>query len=262
MAEQGAQVIMACRDHVRGYAARAEVAKYAAGPDPVLFFADLSSQAQIHELSEEIHRQFRSVDVVLNNAGAIFAHRELTCDQFEKTFATNHLAPFLLTHLLFDLVSSAPAGRIVNVTSESHSGVLDFNNLQGEWSYDLFDAYSRSKLCNILFTYELARRLAGSTITANCVSPGPTVTRFGDNLSGLQGLYPLVMRRIPFLLRYPEQGAKTLDYAASSPSLERVSGRFFMRRGERRTKPITYDENVARRLWSKREELCSTTLKC
>ena len=261
MAEQGARVAMVCRDHMRGSTARAEVAKYAAGPDPLLFFADLSSQAEIHELSQEIHGQFESIDVVLNNAGAIFAHRELTCDHIERTFATNHLAPFLLTHLLFDLVLSAPAGRIVNVASEFHGSLLDFNNLQGERSYNFFSAYNRSKLCNILFTYELARRVAGSTVTVNCVSPGPTVTRFGDNMSGLPALIPFVMKRIPFLLgdpRYPEQGAKTLDYAASSPSLEGVSGRFFLRRGERPTKPITYDENVARRLWSVSEELCAT----
>lgn len=259
MAESGARVIMVCRDHIRGSAARAGVAKYAAGPDPLLFFADLSSQAQIHELSEDLHQQLRTIDVLLNNAGAIFAHRELTCDQIERTFATNHLAPFLLTHLLFDLVSRAPAGRIVNVTSESHSNVLDFDNLQSERKFDSFDAYNRSKLCNILFTYELARRLRGSAITANCVSPGPTVTRFGENLSGLQARLPFVMKRILFLPRYPEQGAKTLDYAASSPSLDGVSGRFFARRGKRHTKPITYDENLARRLWSVSEELCNST---
>src|SRR5579859_1049749 len=195
LAELGAVVIMVCRDPGRGSAARNAVAQVATGPEPTLLLADLSSQAAVYALSDEVHARFARIDVLLNNAGAIFARRELTADGIEKTFAVNHLAPFLLTNLLLDLVRASPAGRIVTVASESHSGRLDFDNLQGERRYSFLAAYNRSKLGNILFTYELARRLAGTGVTANCLSPGPTMTRFGDEMRGLPALFPLLMKR-------------------------------------------------------------------
>jgi NAD(P)-dependent dehydrogenase (short-subunit alcohol dehydrogenase family) len=221
--------------------------------------ADLSSQAAIHALANEVRARFRRIDVLINNAGAMFARRELTADGIERTFAVNHLAPFLLTTLVLDLVHAAPAGRIVTVASESHSGTLDFANLQGERQYNFFEAYNRSKLANILFTYELARRLDGTGVTANCLSPGPTMTRFGDNMSGLPGLFPRLMKRIPFLFVSPEQGARTSIYVASAPDLAGISGHFFLRCRARRTKPITYNAAVAARLWSVSEQLCGLT---
>ena len=168
----------------------------------------------------------------------------------EKTFAINHLAPFILTHLVLDLIRAAPAGRILTASSEFHSGTLDFSNLQGERRYNWLGAYKRSKLCNILFTHELARRLAGTTITANCFSPGPTLTRLGDNLRGLHAVLPWIVKRIPSLLAFPERAAITPVYVASSPDLDGVSGRFFLRCRTTRTKDITYDIDVARRLWT------------
>lgn len=259
LAERGAAVVMVCRDRGRGRAARDDVARVATGPPPTLLLADLSSQAAIHILADEVHARFTRIDVLLNNAGAIFARRELTADGIEKTFAVNHLAPFLLTNLLLDLVRAAPAGRIITVASESHSGRLDFDNLQGERQYNFFGAYNRSKLGNILFTYELARRLEGTGITANCLSPGPTVTRFGDEMRGLPGLFPRLMKRIPFLLVRPEKGARTSIYVASAPELANISGRFFLRGRARRTRPITYNADMAARLWSVSERLCGLT---
>jgi retinol dehydrogenase-14 len=193
--------------------------------------------------------------VLINNAGAMFSSRELTVDGLEKTFAINHLAPFLLTNLLLDLVHASPAGRIITVAS-SHSSALDFDNLQGERSYNFFAAYLRSKLCNILFTYELARRLQHTRITANCMHPGPTKTDFGSNMTGLPSLFPKLMKNIPFLLGTPEKGSETLVHLASSVAVEGITGRFFTRGGERQTRKITYNLAVAARLWTVSEELC------
>jgi NAD(P)-dependent dehydrogenase (short-subunit alcohol dehydrogenase family) len=158
------------------------------------------------------------------------------------------------------VVEAAPAGRIINIASEFHSGSLDFLNLQGESNFNFLATYSRSKLLNILFTYELARRLTGSTITVNCVSPGLTATRFGSTLTGLPALLPFFMRRIPFLLAYPEQGACGPVYLASSPDLTGVSGRFFLQCRKTRTKPITYDPEVAARAWQISEALCAQSV--
>jgi retinol dehydrogenase-14 len=253
LAERGAEVLMVGRERTRSNFMRAEVAKCAAGNAPILFLADLSSQAEIHRLADRLHGCFSRIDVLINNAAAVFAQREVTPDGLEKTFAVNHLAPFTLTLLLLDLLRAAPAGRILTASSELHSGRLDFSNLQGEWRYNWLGAYARSKLCNILFTYELSRRLAGSTITANCFSPGPALTRLGDNMRGLPAAVPWLLKRIPSLLALPEGAARTPVYLASSPDLDGVSGRFFLGCRETRTKQITYDNSVAVRLWNMSE---------
>src|SRR5258708_10060939 len=173
LAEQGGEGVMVGRDWNRGNFMRAEIAKCAIGSEPILFLADLSSQAEIHRLAEKLHGSFSRIDVLINNAAGMLADREVTPEGLEKTFAINHLAPFILTHLALDLIRSAPAWRILTASSEFHSGTLDFSNLQVERRYNWFSAYKRSKLCNILFTYELARRLAGTTVTPNSFSPGP-----------------------------------------------------------------------------------------
>ena len=168
--------------------------------------------------------------------------------------ALNHIAPFLLTNLLLDLIKASPAGRIVTVSSEFHSGELDFKNLQGQRHYSPLRAHNRSKLCNILFTYELARHLSGTRVTANCASPGRTITRLGNNVRGLSGGVVRLMKYVRF--SYPERGAQTPVYVASSPEVELISGRFFLNCRETRTKEITYDLRVAERLWRVTEALC------
>lgn len=255
LATMGAEVLLVCRNAQRGSIARDAIAKVASGPAPTLLLADLSSQASIRKLASEVRAKWNRLDVLLNNAGAMFACRELTVDGIEKTFASNHLSAFLLTNLLLDLVLNAPEGRIVTVASEDHWAALDFNNLQGERRYGFFNAYRRSKLANIMFTYELARRLKDSNATANCVSPGPTRTGFGDEMRGLPGLFPRLIKRIPFLLASPEKGAQTLIYATSALELAGISGRFYLRGGEHRTRKITYDTELAARLWAASEEL-------
>jgi len=261
LATLGAHIVMVCRDPERGSAARAKIAEAAAGSPPDLIYADLLSQASIRAAADQIRAQYSRIDVLINNAGANFGQREYSVDGIEKTFAVNHLAAFLLTGLLFDLVRASGRGRVILVSSEIHSGSLDFDNLQGERRYDFLGAYYQSKLENILFTYELARRADSAGVTVNALSPGPTRTRFGDNMQGLPRLFPLVMKHIPFLFVAPSRGASTSVYLASSPNIAGTSGRFFMKNREMRTKPISYDIEVARRLWDISEELTGGPLE-
>jgi NAD(P)-dependent dehydrogenase (short-subunit alcohol dehydrogenase family) len=258
LAKQGACVLMVCRDTGRGSEALAEVARSAAGPGPQLLLADLSSQQSVRALADDVRRRFTAIDVLINNAAGIFAQREVTTDGIEKTFATNHLGPFLLTNLVLDLLREAASGRIINVAAEVYPGKLDFDNLQSEKSYGLLSAYFRSKLENIIFTFELARRLRGTKVTANCVSPGPTRTRFGDNMTGPAGLFPRLTKP---LFPSAEKGARTMIHLALSPEMKDVSGRFFLRQRAQRTKPVTNDIKVAERLWHISAELVGLSVE-
>jgi NAD(P)-dependent dehydrogenase (short-subunit alcohol dehydrogenase family) len=249
LAAQGAGLVLVCRSPVRAEVARREVAAMATGPAPMVLIADLASQASIRALAAEIRAKVPRPDVLVNNAGAIFARRELTDDGIERTFAVNHLAPFLLTNLLLDRLKAAPAGRVVTVASEAYPSRLEFDNLQGEKRYHFLLAYMRSKLANILFSHELARRMAGSSVTANSLSPGPSQTRFGDDLTGAASLFPKIMKRIPGLFAPAEKGARDVIRLASAPEMEGVSGRFYLHGKDRRSKPVTYDSTIAARLW-------------
>ena len=255
LAAQGAGLVLVCRSRIRAELARREIAAIATGPAPMVLIADLASQASIRNVATEIQSSVPRLDVLVNNAGAVFAKRELTVDGIEKTFAVNHLAPFLLTNLLLDKLKAAPAARIVTVASEVYPNRLDFENLQGEKSYHFLLAYMRSKLANILFSYALARHLAGSGVTANCLSPGPTRTRFGDDLTGAASLFPKVMKRIPGLFAPAEKGARDVIRLAAAPEMEGVSARFYLHGDDRRTKPVTYDRTIATRLWWLSEDL-------
>jgi NAD(P)-dependent dehydrogenase (short-subunit alcohol dehydrogenase family) len=255
LAAAGAEIVMVCRDADRGRAAERELRGVAQGPAPTLLLADLSSQSEVRALAREVRERFERVDVLLNNAGGVFAKRELSVDGIEMTLATNHLAPFLLTNLLLDLLRAAPAGRVVTVATEVYGKKLDLDNLQSERSHQFFKAYQRSKLCNILFAFELARRLGGTDVTSNAVSPGPSKTRFGDNMSGAAGLFPRIMKRLP-MFGSPEKGARTLVYAAAEPALAGITGRFFFKSRELETKPVTHDADLAARLWELSEQLC------
>ena len=255
LAARGAGIIMVCRDRERGGAARDKIAALATGAAPVLLIADLSIQAAIRDLAREVRARCSAIDVLINNAGSVYARRELTLDGIEKTFATNHLAPFLLTHLLLEQLKAAPAARVVNVASALHNAKPDFlDNLQGERRYQFLSAYRLSKLGVILFTYELARRLEGTGITVNCLEPGPSRTRFGDNMSGMAGLFPRIMKRLPFF-HSAEVGAATVIFAASSPALDGVTGAYFAKSKRARSKPITYDRSIALRHWAISEAL-------
>jgi NAD(P)-dependent dehydrogenase (short-subunit alcohol dehydrogenase family) len=252
LAVTGAEIVMVSRDLSRGAMARDRVAAVATGPKPSFEPADLSSLDSIRDLAAALHERFDSIDVLINNAGTASGRRELTVDGLERVFAVNHLGPFLLTQLVLDLLLAAPAARVVNTVSETHSGRLDFDNLQGERGYSFFSAYARSKTAGILFTYELARRLEGTGVTANCFTPGPTASEFGRGLGGVVGMMGGLMRVIG---RPAEVSARTAVYLATSPEMEAVTGRYFFHDKPASSKPITYDREVAARLWAISEHL-------
>ena len=256
LAKLGASVLMVSRDPERARAAHAEVAKVATRSPPTVLLADLSSRAEVRRLAAGVRATAPHLDVLVNNAGAAFRERQLSVDGVEKTFATNHLAPFLLTTLLLDRVLAAPEGRIVNVTAGLQSRTIDFDNLQLEHGYGPLRAYALSKACNVLFTYELARRLQGTGVTANCFDPGPTETRFGRTAGGAMEILQRVVGFVG-ILHSAEVGARTGVHLASSPAVAGMTGMYFGHKGKPvRSRPVTYDRDVARRLWSASEALC------
>ena len=257
VAAMGARLGITGRDHGRTQEAAAEIR--AAGDGQVdVFVADLSSQSQVRRLAAEVLQTYPRLDVLVNNVGGYWNTRHVTPDGLERTFALNHLAPFLLTNLLLDrLTQSAPA-RVVTVASNAHTtGQIDFDDLQGEQSYSGSRAYSQSKLGNVLFTYELARRLAASSATTNALHPGVVRTSFGAEDPGVvQRLFVPFVR--PFL-KTPEQGAATSIHLASSPDLKQVSGRYFANSKPKRSSKPSYDEAAAARLWQLSAELVHLT---
>jgi retinol dehydrogenase 14 len=256
LARGGARVAIVCRTQDKGERALAEIRRRSAG-DVALFVADLASQRAIRVLAARLSTALPRIDVLVNNAGLILDRRVLTEDGLETTFAVNHIGYFLLTRLLEPkLLAGAPA-RVVNVASRAHqSGTLRFDDLMGAKGYDGWSAYVHSKLANIVFTYELARRLAGSGVTANCLHPGVIASNFGN--AG-----PLMIRlgvRLgrPFM-KGPARGADTSIYLASSLEVEGVSGKYFVNRRQARSNDESYDATVATRLWKVSEELTAAS---
>lgn len=248
LAELGARLILVGRNPARGNMALARIRERTPGAEVALRCADLSLLGEMGRLATEIARSEPRIDVLVNNAGAMFTTRGVTADGLERTFALNHMSYFVLANRLRErLVAAAPA-RIVNVASEAHRrNRLDFTDLQAARSYRGFTVYGRSKLANILFTRELARRLAGSGVTANCLHPGFVASRFGDNNVGLFRL-GLGLAKGLFALS-PEKGAATTVYLASSPEVAGVSGGYFDKCRQRLPSAAAQDDTAARRLW-------------
>jgi retinol dehydrogenase-12 len=258
LAGLGATVVLVCRDKARGEAALADVATAAgttaagtapAGGQagrPLLELADLSSMEQVRELAARLARLPR-LDVLINNAGLVVARRQLTADGLELSLAVNHLAPFLLTNLLLPALQASEPSRVVTVSSIAHRGaMLDVSDLQLERRYLAMLAYANSKLANVLFTRELARRLAGTSVTANCLHPGTVRTRFGDT-GALWLRAGLAIGGA--LLRTPEAGAATVVYLASAPDVAGQTGGYFVNARRRRPSRRARDDALARELW-------------
>jgi NAD(P)-dependent dehydrogenase (short-subunit alcohol dehydrogenase family) len=245
LARLGAKVILVCRRKNDGEAVAHDIGvKAAVAPDVVA--ADLSSQASIRQAAAHIQAQYPRLHVLINNAGVIPRRREVTVDGLELQLAVNHLAYFLLTTLLLPQLKAGAPSRIINVSSGAHTHAgIDFDDLQAERGYDPKQVYSQAKLANILFTYELSRRLRGTGVTANCLNPGVVATRMLDDYMGLASGAGLVST---FGAR-PEEGAETSIYLASSPEVEGVTGKYFERKQARRSSRESYDEAAARRLW-------------
>jgi retinol dehydrogenase 14 len=257
LAQAGATVAIVCRTREKGERALAEIRQRSHHPGLSLFVADLSSQRAVRQVAAELDAALPRVDVLLNNAGLIMGERILTADGLETTFAVNHLAYFLLARLLQPkLAASAPA-RIVNVASESHRvGTLRFDDLMGAKGYSGWKAYAQSKLANIVFTYELARRLQGTGVTVNCLHPGTIGSNFGN--TGPAIIRALMRLGRPFL-RSSASGAATSIYLASSGEVEGVSGRYFTGRRARRSSRASYDPAAAARLWEVSEALTTAS---
>jgi NAD(P)-dependent dehydrogenase (short-subunit alcohol dehydrogenase family) len=246
LAAKGARLVLVGRDPARGEAALARIKARAPRAEVSIHYADLSRLDALRTLAAGLNALSR-IDVLINNAGAMFWRRQVTADGLERTFALNHMAYFVLTALLRDKLASSPA-RVVNVASDAHRGArLDFGDLQSAHSYSGMRAYARSKLCNILFTRELARRLSGTGVTANCLHPGFVNSRFGDNNPGLVGIGTRIAKQI-FAIP-PERGAETSVYLASSPDLEGKSGGYYDQCAPKTPSPEAQDDAAARRLW-------------
>jgi len=254
LAAMGAHVAITGRDRERAEDAARDIR--GAGPGKVdVFVADMSSQAEIRRLADEILQSLPRIDVLVNNVGGFWNTRHVTADGLERTFALNHLAPFLLTNLLLDrLTRSAPA-RVVTVASNAQTnGRINFGDLQGESSYSGSRAYNQSKLANVIFSHELARRLRETGVTANALHPGVVHTAFGaEDPGGIQRLpgFGVLLR----LLKTPEQGAATSIHLASCPHLEHVSGQYFANSKPKRSAKRSYDEATAARLWQVSSDL-------
>ena len=243
----GAHVGIVGRDRGRAETAAAGI-RAATGRDVDVFVADMSVQAEVRRLGAEVLAAYPRLDVLVNNVGGYWAHRHVTPDGLEHTFALNHLAPFLLTALLIDRLRASAPARVVTVSSGAQSmGRVDFDDLQGAVRYNGQRAYNQSKLANVLFTYELARRLEGTGVTANVLHPGVVRTSFGLEDSGrwMRLMLPFVR---PFL-KSPARGAATSVHLASDPGLEQVSGYYFANGKQKQSSAPSYDVAVAGRLW-------------
>ena len=248
----GATVVIVARDAAKASRTADEIEKAAPNATVDVVLADFARLDAVRAAAREIGARYGAVNVLINNAGVATKHRTLSADGYELTFAVNHLAPFLLTRELMPLLRAGAPARIVNVASaaEAH-GAIDFDDLQSEKNYRGFRVYGKTKLMNVLFTYELAERLANTGVTANCLHPGAVATDMLRQLPWL--LYAVIS---PFLIT-PEQGARTQVFLASSPSVEGVSGGYYVKGKAARSSPRSYDVAARRRLWDVSETLVS-----
>ncbi len=256
LASMGARVGVTGRDRARAERAAGEIRRESGSTAVDVFVADMSSQAEVRRLVAEVLAVYPRIDVLLNNVGGFWANRHVTADGPEHTFALNHLAPFLLTSLLRErLIASAPA-RVVTVSSGAQAmGKIDFDDLMGERKYSGQRAYSQSKLANVMFTYELARRLEGTGVTATVLHPGVTRTAFGAEDSA-HAMAPIIAALRPFM-RSPERGADTAVYLSSSSEAEGVTGRYFANRKAKKSHKSSYDTATTARLWQVSADLVS-----
>jgi retinol dehydrogenase 14 len=247
LAKMGADLAIIGRDRGRTEDAAREI-RAAGGGRVDLFITDLSSQSEVRGLAEEVLQRLSRIHVLINNVGGYFDTRHVTADGLERTFALNHLAPFLLTNLLLEKLKLSASARVVTVSSNAQAaGRIAFNDLQGERSYSGARAYSQSKLANVLFSYELAKRLKGTSVTSNSLHPGVVSTSFGaDDPATVQRIF------IPFLrafMKTPAEGAATSIHLASAPDLEQVTGRYFANSRPKRSSKLSYEEATAATLW-------------
>lgn len=249
LAGQGARIVLIARDSARGEATLAKLRQANPAAQHVAHYGDLSVIADMKRVATAVASSETRIDVLINNAGAVFLSRKVSADGLEMTFATNHMAYFVVTNILLDRLKATPGARIVSTASDAHkSGKLDFDDLQSEKSFSSFRVYGTSKLCNILFTRELARRLEGTGVTANCLHPGFVGTRFGQN--NANNIFMKAIRSAIMSLGIsPEEGAKTIIHLASSPDVATISGEYFYKCKVAEPTQAAQDDAAAKRLW-------------
>jgi NAD(P)-dependent dehydrogenase (short-subunit alcohol dehydrogenase family) len=257
LARAGARVLVTARNAARGAEAVADIRARSGNSEVEQVLFDLGSIPAVRAGAAEILERLERIDVLVNNAGLVLTERQETPEGLEAQFAINHLGPFLLTRLLLERIQGSGRGRIVTVASTAHRAArkgLNFEDLQSRQDYKALRVYARCKLANILFTKELARRLAGSGTTANCLHPGTVATSYGKDgdTTGVLSWGTNVIK--PFILS-PEKGARTSIFLASSPEVEGITGTYFIRCKPRKTSPAAQDPEAARRLWQISEEL-------
>jgi NAD(P)-dependent dehydrogenase (short-subunit alcohol dehydrogenase family) len=253
LAGMGATVVITGRNEERGKRALQEIREESGNDGVELILADLTVQDEVRRLAEELRERHNQLEVLVNNAGLVLSERTETPDGIETQLAINHLAPFLLTNLLLDLLKESAPSRIVTVSSDAHRWAkIDLDDLQSRKRYRGMQVYGKTKLANIMFTYELAERLEGTGVTANCMHPGGVNTNFGNNQGGPMNL---LFRLFKPFMRSPEQGADTLIYLASSPEVEGMTGKYLADRKVKAASDAAYDETTRKRLWEVSEEL-------
>jgi NAD(P)-dependent dehydrogenase (short-subunit alcohol dehydrogenase family) len=253
LARRGATVALVARNQQRAEQRVATIRRETGNNSVGFLLADLSSQEQVRRLADDFRQRYQSLHVLVNDAGGIFWSRQETVDGLEMTIALNHLAPFLLTNLLLPTLKASTPSRIITVASDAHTGAtIHFDDLQWKTHrYRSFAAYGQSKLANILFTYELARRLEGQAITANTLHPGFVASNFGKSTPLMRLGFSLAR---PFTIS-PEEGAATAIYLATSPDVATTSGLYFVKQKPARSNKASYDQDTARRLWTVSEQL-------
>jgi NAD(P)-dependent dehydrogenase (short-subunit alcohol dehydrogenase family) len=253
LAAVGARVVLIARDQARGRETLNRMPGNAGGAAHSIYYGDLSLVSETKRIAAQIAAAEPRIDVLINNAGALFGAREATAEGLERTFATNHMSYFALTlGLRASLAAAAPA-RVVSTASDAHKGyTLDFDDLQATKKYSSMGAYGRSKLCNILFTRELSRRWSGTGVSVNCLHPGFVATRFGD---GSGGLLSRVVSVAKWFAISPEKGAETIVYLASSPEVAKISGEYFYKCRPATPTAAARDDEAAKRLWIESERL-------
>jgi NAD(P)-dependent dehydrogenase (short-subunit alcohol dehydrogenase family) len=250
LAKLGATVVIVGRDQDRGEASRSEIMNQSGNPDVHLLLADLSSQAAIRQLAEDFKASFVKLDVLINNAGIAPIKRSVTVEGIETTFAVSYLAPFLLTNLLLGTMKESAPARVVNVAGDFHrKASIKFDDLMTEKEYNYIQASNQAKLALILFTYELARRLKNTGVTVNCLHPGAVATDAPFKDPDLTSFSRIMYSFVRLFFLSPEKGAETSIYLASSPEVEQITGKYFIKKSAVASSPESYNEEIAKRLW-------------
>jgi NAD(P)-dependent dehydrogenase (short-subunit alcohol dehydrogenase family) len=259
LARMGATIVMVVRDKQRGETARAEITEMTGNKSIDLMLCDMSLMSAIKDFAKEFRSKYSAANVLINNAGAVFNRREVTAEGFERTLAVDYLGPFLLTHELLDVLKAGAPSRVVNVSSGLHkSATVDLEDLQSEKNYRGMKVYGKAKLMLIMFTYELAKHLAGTGITVNALMPGFVATNLGKNSGGV--LSQLMFAMVRPMQTNAKKGAETSIYLASSPDVKDETGKIFEKSQEVASSPLSYDEALRKQLWDSTEKMLSRWL--